>query len=320
MTAWRIVAVGPAQALADCAWRDAASGAQAIAAGHDMGFDLILIGQDSQALDLAAWPNIQRVAVARCEGFKDIPSHHAAIAASILADSLIAACVILPAGAFGDEVAVALADAIDARLLGQLNDVRLEAAGLEVTRAAFGGRVELTLRFPAGQCVATMRRAQAVSSGAQAVREVIPQVVIVAPDLPPEIPCERVALPDRKAALEGAGLVVCGGRGLDAGGFENLEDIADALGGVVAGSLPAVDAGMAPVSHQVGQSGKFVTPKLYLGVGVSGTLQHLAGIGTATSIVAINSDPEAALFHYAELGVVADAREFLPMLIAELHA
>ncbi len=74
------------------------------------------------------------------------------------------------------------------------------------------------------------------------------------------------------------------------------------------------------MSHQVGQSGKFVTPKLYLGVGVSGTLQHLAGIGAATSIVAINNDSEAAIFRYAELGVVADAREFLPMLITELNA
>ncbi len=125
-------------------------------------------------------------------------------------------------------------------------------------RPAFGGRVELTLAFPAGICIATMRRSAPAMSG----KNVAPEIVTVEVDLPPEMPCEMVALPDRKASLEGARLVVCGGRGLDASSFENLDEIAGALGGVVGGSLPAVDAGLAPVSHQVGQSGKFVTPKL----------------------------------------------------------
>jgi electron transfer flavoprotein alpha subunit len=226
------------------------------------------------------------------------------------------ACIIIPAGAFGDEMAVALAERIDAHLLGHVSEIALQDSGLEVTRPAFGGRVALTLHFPVGMCVATMRSAQKMAGD----RNIDPELITVAPALPSELAWEMVALTDRKASLEGARLVVCGGRGLDAASFEKLDNIADALGGVVGGSLPAVDAGLAPVSHQVGQSGKFVTPKLYLGIGVSGTLQHLAGIGAATPIVAINTDSEAAIFRYAELGVVADAREFLPMLINELNA
>jgi electron transfer flavoprotein alpha subunit len=315
VTGWRIIAIAPAREMPDCSWRDAASAAQVIAAQHETRFDLILIGQ-AEGVDVPPWSNIQRFVVAECNGLKDDASHYGAVAAAALADVQAPACIILPAGAFGDEVAVALAARVNAHLLGQVNDIALHEGALEATRPAFGGRVGLTLAFSAGICIATMRRAPPAASGESVAAEFITVTV----DLPPELPSEKVALPDRKPSLEGARLVVCGGRGLDAASFEKLDDIADALGGVVGGSLPAVDAGLAPVSHQVGQSGKFVTPKLYLGVGVSGTLQHLAGIDAATPILAINSDSDAAIFRYAELGVVADAREFLPMLITELNA
>lgn len=91
-----------------------------------------------------------------------------------------------------------------------------------------------------------------------------------------------------------------------------------ALGGAVAASLPAVDLGLAPVSRQVGQSGKFVTPEIYLAAGMSGTPQHLAGIGTATRIIAINSDRDALIFGVAEAGAVANALALLPLLGAAI--
>ena len=107
--------------------------------------------------------------------------------------------------------------------------------------------------------------------------------------------------------LQGARLVIAGGRGMQSeAGFALLHELADALHAAVGGSLPAVDAGWVSVSRQVGQSGKYVSPRVYVAVGISGTPQHLAGIGPHTRIVAINSDPRADIFGVAELGVVAD--------------
>jgi electron transfer flavoprotein alpha subunit len=127
-------------------------------------------------------------------------------------------------------------------------------------------------------------------------------------------------LADQGIALENARIVIGGGRGLDEAGFAQLERIANALGGAVAASLPAVDLGFAPVSRQVGQSGKFVTPQIYVAVGMSGTPQHLAGIGSATRIITVNTDADAPIFRVAETGVVADARILLPLLSAALES
>ena len=97
-------------------------------------------------------------------------------------------------------------------------------------------------------------------------------------------------------------------------------DLADALGGAVGATLPAVDLGLAPVSRQVGQSGKFITPALYFAVGMSGTPQHLAGIGSATRLVAVNSDRHAPIFRFAETGAASDARILLPLVLQAVEA
>ena len=118
-----------------------------------------------------------------------------------------------------------------------------------------------------------------------------------------------------------AKVVVSGGRGIGGPeGFEQLGALASALDGALAGSLPAVDAGWVPVTSQVGQSGNYVTPLVYVAVGISGTLQHLAGIGPNVRIVAINNDPEAHIFQEAQLGVVADWRAVVPLITAHLQA
>jgi electron transfer flavoprotein alpha subunit len=143
------------------------------------------------------------------------------------------------------------------------------------------------------------------------------EIAIGAPDARP---LERTLLIDQSIALESARIVIGGGRGLDEVGFAQLERLAKALGGAVAASLPAVDLGLASVSRQVGQSGKFVTPEIYLAVGMSGTSQHLAGIGSATRIIAVNQDRDATIFGVAETGIVADAKTLLPLLNAALES
>ncbi|MBV1796485.1 electron transfer flavoprotein subunit alpha/FixB family protein [Siccirubricoccus sp. G192] len=247
------------------------------------------------------------------------PEHWLELLAGLLAEDARGMLLLLPGGAVGEELAARLTMRLDAVPLGRCGRIVEDGARLIAHRAAYGGRAELVLETGAPRCIATMRRPAAPPKpAADPVIRRADLAIPFAADAPrPEV---LPAAADRPKRVDAARIVVSGGRGMGGPeGFALLRELADMLGAATGASLPAVDAGWASVSQQVGQSGAFVAPDLYLAVGMSGTPQHLAGIAPHSRIAAINSDPEADIFRVAEVGLLAPWQEVLPRLIATLR-
>jgi electron transfer flavoprotein alpha subunit len=184
-------------------------------------------------------------------------------------------------------------------------------AGKAITRSTFAG--------PTG--ILTLQLNAVTATEADTPGTVEGRVAVAAPAAPAATVTDRVAEAGAEAPLEEARVVVVGGRGVGGPeGFGVVEELAAALGGVVGATRASVDAGWIAYARQIGQTGKVVKPALYLGLGVSGAMQHRVGMQAAESIVAVNRDPDAPIAEVADLFVVGDLFEVGPALLAELRA
>jgi electron transfer flavoprotein alpha subunit len=265
-------------------------------------------------------------AVVRAAEHPALGDYHAEAYAAVVAERVRSGgyvAVIFPATTLGKDLAPRVAALLDVPLAGDVTGLEVEAGTLKAVRPVYAGKAFAQVRLAAIPALVTIRPNvfQPVETpGAGSVESFTPAV---------DPGSWKVRLVERKAAGGGsldvseATVVVAGGRGMkDPSNWGLLEALRDAVGdgAALGASRAVVDAGWRPHGEQVGQTGKTVAPKLYIAVGISGAIQHLAGMRTSKTIVAVNKDADAPIFAVADYGIVGDLFEVLPRLTEEVKA
>ena len=229
------------------------------------------------------------------------------------------ALVLLAGTAQGKEVAGRLAVKIDSGVLTDAVDLQPGDDGPVAEQSIFGGATVVHARVKRGTPIVAMRPNAVAPEPAPGAAE-LAQVSLAGEATGARVTNRVVAERGERPDLTEASIVVSGGRGVGSGeNFPLIEKLADALGAAVGASRAATDAGWYPHQFQVGQTGKTVSPQLYLAVGISGAIQHRAGMQTSKAILVINKDPEAPIFELADFGVVGDLFNVVPQLTEEIE-
>ena len=229
--------------------------------------------------------------------------------------------VILFASSYdGRDTAAALSAVLDCGAITDVSDFVLKDGSVEATIPALGGSYQNTSTLVSQGTKILLIRPKSFEPKQNSKPAAVQNVEAPArPEVRKLHVIDRITVKQEGPQLEGARVVVSGGRGLKAAEhFEMLRNLAELLGGAVGASRAVVDAGWVPYSLQVGQTGKTVKPDIYIACGISGAVQHLSGMKESKTIIAINTDAEAPIFQFADLGIVGDLFQVIPQLIDEL--
>jgi electron transfer flavoprotein alpha subunit len=231
------------------------------------------------------------------------------------------AAVLMPASARGRDLAGGLAAELGAGVIADVTGLKLDGEKFVATRPIYAGKLLSDVTATAKPVIITIRSRAFAKPEPDAARA--GQVTNVAPALAEDAITSKVmewVTEEGKVNLADAKVIVSGGRGVGGPeGFKPVAELASALGAALGASRAAVDAGWIPYAHQVGQTGKTVSPDLYIACGISGAIQHQAGMRTAKCIVAINKDAEAPIYKLARYGVVGDLFQIVPALAEEFR-
>ena len=288
-----------------------------IAAAAKIGGDIhVLVAGNACAAAASAAAQVagvSKVLVADSAVFTDGLAEN--VAAQVLSIASAYTHILAPATAYGKNITPRVAATLD---VAQISDITTVESPDTFTRPIYAGNAIATVQSSDGIKVITVRTTGFDAVAASGGSAVVESVTAVSDSGTSRFVSRDVAKSERPE-LAGAKMVVSGGRGMgSAENFKVLEPLADKLGAAMGASRAAVDAGYAPNDWQVGQTGKIVAPQLYVAVGISGAIQHLAGMKDSKVIVAINKDGEAPIFGVADYGLVGDLFTAVPDLVAQI--
>jgi electron transfer flavoprotein alpha subunit len=272
-----------------------------------------------QAKDTLAEYGAEKVYASDEAAFADFLVAPKAEALAQLVGQASPAAVLIPSNAEGKEIAGRLAIKIESGLITDAVDVVAGDSGPEVTKSVFAGNHTVTTSVTKGTPIITVKPNAVTpeqATGAASVEAFTPSISDAAKTARIVERKERQAT--GRPELTEAAIVVSGGRGTG-GDFGPIEAFADSLGAAVGASRAVVDSGWYPHSYQVGQTGKTVSPQLYVAAGISGAIQHRAGMQTSRTIVAVNKDEEAPIFELVDFGVIGDLHKVLPQATEEVN-
>jgi electron transfer flavoprotein alpha subunit len=278
--------------------------------------DLLVVGDDGGAAQAgAAIPNVSRVLHARGAQFARPTAENVAAQVLALAQANGYGHLLAAATGFGKNLMPRVAAKLD---VAQVSDITAVVSADTFVRPIYAGNAFATVRASDAVKAITVRPTAFEAAAETGGSATVVDVASVADTGKSRVVSQEMTVSERPE-LAGARIVVSGGRGLGSGeNFKMLEALADRLHAALGASRAAVDAGYVPNDYQVGQTGKIVAPDLYIAVGISGAIQHLAGMKDSKVIVAINKDPDAPIFQLADYGLVGDLFDVIPQLTKAL--